>query len=62
VWLDAPADVLRERVQNRTGDASDATVEVVDAQGTRNPGQITWHHIDAAQSVQAVLNSVRGIL
>lgn len=62
VWLDAPADVLHERVRNRTDDASDATVEVVDTQGTRNLGQITWHRIDAAQSVQAVLDSVQGIL
>ena len=32
IWLEAPEDVLRQRIGTRVGDASDATVEVLEAQ------------------------------
>ena len=32
LWLDAPPETMRARVASRTGDASDATPGVVDAQ------------------------------
>ncbi|HEX7943082.1 MAG TPA: AAA family ATPase [Phenylobacterium sp.] len=42
-WLDAPVEVLEARVAHRTGDASDATVEVLHEQQARIAAQtITW--------------------
>ena len=47
LWLRAPMDVLRARVAARTGDASDATVAVLDAAAARDPGPIAWGALDA---------------
>ena len=47
VWLDTPAEVLRGRVDARTGDVSDADVRVLEAQLRREPGPLTWKVIDA---------------
>ena len=47
LWLDAPADILRERVTKRTGDASDAGVEVLNRQLEADLGDIGWTRIDA---------------
>lgn len=51
LWLHAPLEVLRARIAARRGDASDATVAVLD-QVARNarPGPFTetWHRLDAA--------------
>ena len=60
LWLQAPADVLEARVAARSGDASDAGVEVLRSQLTRDPGPMDWRVIDAAGSpaaaAQAALN------
>lgn len=47
VWLDAPPEVLRQRVSARTGDASDADAGVLAAQLTRDPGPLGWKVLDA---------------
>ncbi len=47
-WLRAPLDVLRARVAARTGDASDATVAVLEAAAARDPGPVSWRVLDAA--------------
>jgi aminoglycoside phosphotransferase family enzyme/predicted kinase len=47
LWLDAPANTLRDRVASRTGDASDAGVEVLNRQLEVDLGDITWARIDA---------------
>jgi aminoglycoside phosphotransferase family enzyme/predicted kinase len=62
IWLEAPVGVLRDRVRNRTGDASDATVGVVEAQDGKKLGQIAWQHIDASQSMETVLARAHNIL
>ncbi|WP_458096946.1 bifunctional aminoglycoside phosphotransferase/ATP-binding protein [Roseomonas sp. WA12] len=46
-WLDAPIEVLRERVAARRGDASDATVAVLDYAAALPMGEITWTRLDA---------------
>jgi len=46
LWLEAPLAVLVERVQARSGDASDATEEVVMHQAGYDLGQVTWHRLD----------------
>ncbi|RAK57909.1 AAA family ATPase [Phenylobacterium deserti] len=48
-WLQAPADVLRERVRGRTGDASDADVAVLEAQLHRDLGPLGWRTAQADQ-------------
>lgn len=48
LWLRAPLDVLRARVAARTGDASDATVAVLEAAAARDPGPLSWRALDAA--------------
>lgn len=47
-WLEAPLDVLRARVGSRRGDASDATVEVLERAARADPGPIGWTRLDAA--------------
>jgi aminoglycoside phosphotransferase family enzyme/predicted kinase len=49
VWLSAPEDTLKARVDARAADASDATSAVVEGQLTRAPkGEIAWPRVDAA--------------
>jgi uncharacterized protein len=48
LWLDAPPEILRERVAARTGDISDATPEVVDAQLGYEIGPLDFERIDAS--------------
>ena len=47
IWLQAPLDVLAQRVAAREGDASDATVEVLQRLAAVNPGPIDWHVVAA---------------
>jgi aminoglycoside phosphotransferase family enzyme/predicted kinase len=42
VWLDVPEAVMRQRLAARSGDASDADVEVLERQLQRDPGEIGW--------------------
>jgi uncharacterized protein len=54
LWLDAPAETMRERVAAREGDASDATPEVVEAQLAYDLGRMDFEMIDAPGSVDDV--------
>jgi aminoglycoside phosphotransferase family enzyme/predicted kinase len=64
VWLTAPVPMLEQRVAARTGDASDATVEVLHAAAPSDPGPGTWHHVEtsdgaaARDAIVALVNSV----
>ena len=50
-WLEAPPQVLEARVSGRTGDASDATLEVLRDQIGRYGGDtVTWPKVDATQA------------
>jgi aminoglycoside phosphotransferase family enzyme/predicted kinase len=49
LWLDSPADLLRERVARRAGDPSDADESVVAMQLTLNVGSIDWHRLDSGR-------------
>jgi predicted kinase len=42
VWLDAPAETLRDRLRRRRGDASDADERVLDIQLAQDAGAIDW--------------------
>ncbi|MEO1204875.1 MAG: AAA family ATPase [Pseudomonadota bacterium] len=62
LWLNAPHKTLLERVEARTGDASDADQSVVKRQikTTAEPG--AWTPIDAVAHVEVVLQRVRQTL
>jgi predicted kinase len=62
LWLDAPLPVLVARVGARTGDASDATAEVVRSQATEPTGSLDWHRLDAAGPIEAVAAAARRIV
>jgi predicted kinase len=50
-WLEAPAPVLEARVSGRTGDASDATLEVLRDQIARHGGDtVAWPTVDATRA------------
>jgi uncharacterized protein len=57
LWLEAPAELLRERVAARVGDASDATREVVDIQLGYDIGPQSFQTIDASGAIDAVAAS-----
>lgn len=45
LWLDAPLDHLKARVEARAADASDATPRVIDTQSGYDLGRIDWHRL-----------------
>ncbi|OYW52737.1 MAG: hypothetical protein B7Y80_16790 [Hyphomicrobium sp. 32-62-53] len=47
-WLDAPRDVLLQRVGARKKDASDATPQVVERQMSYDLGELEWTRLDAS--------------
>jgi hypothetical protein len=61
VWLEAPAPVLRDRVDARAraaADASDATSRIVDRQLDYALGEIDWYLLDASRPTEAVCREV----
>ncbi len=63
IWLEAPPAVLRKRVSERTGDASDATLDVVAQQIERDPGDLQgWAILDASGSLDQVRSGALGLL
>jgi predicted kinase len=62
LWLEAPANLLDDRVEARRGDASDATPAVVQHQLSEDCGKITWQRLDARPGQEAVLAKARDCL
>ncbi|MEX2453958.1 MAG: AAA family ATPase [Rhodospirillaceae bacterium] len=50
-WLEAARDTLADRVEKRRGDASDATVAVLERQIASGAGSINWPRIDTSVSI-----------
>jgi aminoglycoside phosphotransferase family enzyme/predicted kinase len=62
LWLEAPAQVLEARVAARRGDASDAGLDVLRSQLTRDPGPMDWRVLDAAGSAKdAAMEGLAGL-
>jgi hypothetical protein len=57
LWLDAPGEVLRGRVQAREGDVSDATPDVVEAQLAYEIGRQSFATVDAGRPLDEVVRS-----
>ncbi|MGE0254267.1 MAG: AAA family ATPase [Alphaproteobacteria bacterium] len=62
LWLEAPKDLLVERVVGRVDDASDATPVVVSRQLMLETGEIAWPKVDATGSPAAVAERARKAL
>ncbi|MCK9516459.1 MAG: AAA family ATPase [Ottowia sp.] len=63
LWLDAPPDVLQQRVAQRTGSASDATVDVLQGQLAQGGGvPPEWQRLDAARDRQRIVDDVLALL
>ena len=62
LWLEAPLDLLIERVSNRRGDPSDATADIVRAQAARQCGSIDWIKILVSDDLSHVVARVLNIL
>lgn len=61
-WLEANRSALRERLQKRTGDPSDATASVLERQLEKDTGDISWQRIDASQSRKTICDAIRRAL
>lgn len=61
IWLNAPPDVLRRRVEQRRGGPSDATVDVLSQQLAKDAGEIIWRRFDADQSSAQIVSSILGV-
>jgi hypothetical protein len=55
LWLEAPTDVLKNRIAHRHGDASDATMRIVDAQLSQIEKPAGWAVIDASGAIARAL-------
>jgi uncharacterized protein len=62
IWLEAPPEVLRQRVGARKNDASDADRAVLEKQLGYDLGVLDWHRIDASEAPDAVADSAFGVL
>jgi uncharacterized protein len=64
LWLDAPPEALLARVAARTGDASDATADVVRQQLGYETGALSqgWIRVDAGAGPAATLDNARKAL
>ena len=62
LWLEAPTQVMARRIDDRTRDPSDATVEVLQAQLREDTGPIEWQHIDSSGEISGVLDKARRCL
>lgn len=61
-WLEAPADILAQRLQARRNDASDADVEVLREQNLAEAGTVDWQRIDATGDIAGLTARIRGLL
>jgi uncharacterized protein len=59
LWLDAPLPVLLARVQQRSGDPSDADAMVVRAQVAAGANRVTWRRVDATGDLAAVVSAAQ---
>lgn len=60
-WLEAPIEILKSRILARRGDASDATIAVLERSAQADPGLIDWARLDAAGDVLAAARKALGV-
>jgi aminoglycoside phosphotransferase family enzyme len=62
LWLAAPTNTQAKRIETRDGDASDATVEVLQAQQAKGHGNLGWQRLDASQGIEKLAEDATGVL
>jgi hypothetical protein len=62
VWLTAAPEIMKRRVAERRGDASDATVETVDLQLEQGSGPVRWTAVSTQGGLADVVDTVRAVL
>lgn len=62
LWLEAPERDRVARVASRSGDASDAGIDVVREQSRRSVGEIHWHRMRVNRPLETILPALRGVL
>jgi predicted kinase len=63
IWLEAPERDRIARVQARTGDASDATIDVVREQSRRSVGELAgWHRMRVNRPIELIVPAARAAL
>jgi uncharacterized protein len=62
LWLEAGAEAMAGRIRGRSGDASDATAEVLAQQLRQDPGPMDWTRIDAGGGPEQSLAAARRAL
>jgi aminoglycoside phosphotransferase family enzyme/cytidylate kinase len=62
LWLDAPVQVLMDRLGARHGDASDATVDVLHRQLAHDEVPPDWHRVNAAETQPEVQEFAESLL
>lgn len=62
LWLEAPHEILGQRIAARRGDASDATADVLRRQLDYDLGPIDWIRIDAGGDAPASLSRAQAAL
>ncbi|MBB4002187.1 AAA family ATPase [Aurantimonas endophytica] len=62
LWLTAPTERLLERVARRTGDASDATTDVVREQVARAREPVEWRVLPSEASIEIVAERARRLI
>jgi aminoglycoside phosphotransferase family enzyme/predicted kinase len=62
IWLEAPRDLLVQRVTARTGDLSDADAGVVARQVAETTPPANWLRVDAARPLDSVVGDVRAVV
>lgn len=62
LWIDAPQELLAERLRQRLGDASDATADVLDHQLRAGVGAVDWCRLDGAGSADGVQHAALAAL
>lgn len=62
LWLEAPPEVMEDRVNKRQGNASDADVRVVRMQLDYDLGDIVWHRVDSSGPREDTLRKGRDLV
>jgi hypothetical protein len=62
LWLDAAEMVLSKRLRERTGDVSDATSVILEAQLESGAGSVDWHRVDASLNLETVQKRAEELL
>jgi len=62
LWLETAPEVAAARIGARIGDASDATVAVLERQRSYALGEIGWHRLDTGRPEDDALVTARHVL